>query len=409
MSQTTIPVFRQLGVALDLGTTTLAAGLYDNDGRLLAEACNWNPQGDFGADVISRVSRSMAGEARALAQAVRRGINELLEDLCQLAGKTTAAIDTLVITGNTAMLYLLTERNCQCLGRTPFRADWLAGEWFTGTDLELICPEARVLLPPCISAFVGADVTTGLLAVDLQDGESPRLFVDIGTNGEMALWNQGRLTCCATAAGPAFEGAGLSMGMQARAGAICHVKGMAKGPDLSEPRAWELQVEVVGDTLPRGICGSGVVDALRCLLDSGRMDETGYLEEEKAVIAGEVTITQQDIRQVQLAKGAIRAGMEVLLEREGLLMADVKELLVAGNFGTYLDPESACRIGLLPDILVKKGRIILCGNTALAGAVRLLLDREALGAARRLAVDASWINLAVNPRFQEKFVECMNF
>ena len=392
-----------------MGTTTLAAALYDNEGSLLAETSGWNPQGDFGADVISRVSRSMAGETRALALAVRRGINELVEGLCEMAGKPAAAIDTLVITGNTAMLYLLTERDVRCLGRTPFRADWLAGEWLVGADLELICPKARVLLPPCISAFVGADITTGLLAVNLQDGDSPGLFVDIGTNGEMALWNQGRLTCCATAAGPAFEGAGLSMGMQAKEGAVRHVKYFQEMADVWNPPVSEFQVEVIGDTPPRGICGSGVVDALRCLLDSGRMDETGYLAEEKAVIAGDVVITQQDIRQVQLAKGAIRAGMEVLLEKEGLSVADARELLVAGNFGTYLDPESAGRIGLLPDILVKQGRIALCGNTALAGAARLLLDHEALEAAQRLVVHARWINLAVNPRFQEKFVECMNF
>ena len=396
------PLFVRLGVAVDIGTTTLAARLYDKNGLLAQAGCD-NPQGAFGADVISRIGRSLAGEGPALARAVRRGINELLERLCREATGRIAPgqIDTLVITGNTTMLYLLTERDPDCLSHAPFQADWLAGEWVTGRSLDLICPKARVWLPPCVSAFVGADTVTALLAAHILHGESPRLLVDIGTNGEIALWNQGTLTCCSTAAGPAFEGAGLTMGMQGETGAISHVKYVA-----GEARPMFL-TEVIGDTAPKGICGSGVVDAVYCLLQSGRMDDTGYLEEETVVIAGNVVMTQEDVRKVQLAKSAICAGIEVLLQHQGLEVWQLKELLVAGGFGSFLDLDSARGIGLLPGQLPQVTTV--CGNGALTGAAGILLEREELQEAKRIAACTQPVNLAVDEAFMEKYVENMFF
>lgn len=392
------PLFRTLGVAVDIGTTTLAAQLYDEKGLAARAGCD-NPQSVFGADVISRIGRSMQGAAHQLAVSVREGINSLLTRLCLESGYEPAQIDTMVVTGNTAMLYLLTERNPECLSHAPFEADWLAGEWIKGEELDLACGQADVFLPPCISAFVGADITTALLAVDILKGKRKRLFVDIGTNGEIALWNQGTLLCCATAAGPAFEGAGLSMGMQGENGAISHVT-------YDDSKA-VFQIEVIGGGTAVGICGSGVIDAVNCLLKSGWLDDTGYLEEEPALIGGNVTMTQEDIRKVQLAKSAICAGIRALLHETGLSMTQLDELLVAGGFGSFLNLESARGIGLLPK--EEPGETIVCGNAALSGAAKLLRDGACERTVAQIAAQAKSLNLAEDVFFAEQYVEGMFF
>ncbi len=389
-------IFRTLGAAVDIGTTTLAGQLYNTKG-LVAQAGCANPQGAFGADVISRIERSLAGEGELLAEAVRRGIDQLLTRMCLDGGYHPAEIDTVVITGNTTMLYLLTGRDAECLGHAPFQADWLADEWLSGADLRLSCTRARIWLPPCISAFVGADITMGLLAVDILHGKKSRLLVDIGTNGEIVLWKDGKLLCAATAAGPAFEGVGLSMGMQGEKGAISHVK-LQDG---------SFQVEVIGQGSPCGICGSGVIDAVACLLDSGRLDETGYLEEEMAILSGSVAINQEDIRKVQLAKSATCAGIETLLHREGLCMDQLDELLVAGGFGAFLNLDSGRRIGLLPKARARETSV--CGNTALKGAAKVLCNALKIEEAGRIATVAEVINLATDGYFTEKYLEKMFF
>ena len=208
------PLFTVLGAAVDIGTTTLAAQLYDRSG-LLATAAAPNPQRAFGADVISRIGRSMDGDGPGLAACVRQAIADMLRDLCRQAGRETGGIDALVLTGNTAMLHLLCGLDASPLAAAPFEAKELFGKFIPAAELELPCaPEAQVYLPRCMSAFVGADITTALLASGICGGGETRMLADIGTNGEIALWHGGRLSCCSTAAGPAFEGANLSQGMQ---------------------------------------------------------------------------------------------------------------------------------------------------------------------------------------------------
>ena len=414
------PLFEKLGVAIDVGTTTLAAQMYDETG-LLAQAGADNPQAVFGADVISRIEKSLAGEGKALAHAIRQGISGLLDELCKKSGKNAEQIDTLVITGNTAMLYLLTERDPDCLSKAPFVADWLAGEWTDGAALDLPCKEARVWLPHCMSAFVGADITTALLANDIRHGESLRMLVDIGTNGEITLWKNGELFCCSTAAGPAFEGAGLSMGMQGEEGAISHVAlaaetdsaavggcgSAAAGPKLVQDETSGFFVQIIGGGTPRGICGSGVIDAVRCLLESEVMDETGFLEDEEAVIAGDVLLNQEDIRKVQLAKSAICAGMEAMLNKAELKMEELDELLIAGGFGSFLNLDSARVIGLLPRS--KPAKTTVCGNAALKGAAELLLNTDSIEESRQIASCAQAVNLATDPFFIDQYMEGMLF
>ncbi len=312
------PMFAALGAAVDIGTTTLAAQLYDRDG-LLATAAAPNPQRSFGADVISRIGRSMEGDSPALANCVRQAIAGLLRTLCGQAGRRSEEIDALVLTGNTAMLHLLCGLDVSPLAAAPFQAEELFGKTLSAAELDLPCaPGARAYLPRCMSAFVGADITTALLASGICAGRETRMLTDIGTNGEIALWHQGRLSCCSTAAGPAFEGANLSQGMQGAPGAIDHAW-VADGA---------LEVHTIGEAAPVGICGSGVADVLAGLLELGRLDETGLLNDgdDAWPLAPGVAITQGDIRQVQLAKSAVRAGIETLMARAGLAPDALAEL-----------------------------------------------------------------------------------
>lgn len=390
------PMFQKLGVAVDIGTTTLALSLHDKHG-LIGQAGVINPQVAFGADVISRIEHSLNGKGEQLAKSVQSGIADLLEQVCQTYGHRVEEIDTLVITGNTVMLYLLMKKHPKSLSFAPFQADWLAGQWVETSDLSLGCPNAKVYLPYCISAFVGADITMALLYTNICRDKKKRLLVDIGTNGEVAFWTGEKLLCCSTAAGPAFEGTGLTMGMTASTGAISKVC-------LEEET---FHVQVIGNQEPIGICGSGVIDAVACLLQSERMDETGYLEEEEIVLAGNVKITQEDIRKIQLAKSAICAGIEAVLHQEGINIEELDELLIAGGFGSKIDLANAIKIGLLPQMDVKK--IKVCGNSALAGAELLLCNRELLEKQKEILQISQSFDLATNAFFQEKYIEGMLF
>ena len=391
------PVFRRYGAAIDLGTTTLAAQLWDRSGRLLAQASCPNPQSPWGADVISRIQAALEGQGKALAQAARQGISRLLVELAQGAGISPQEIDQAAVTGNTAMLTLLTETDPEPLSHAPFAPSRLFGEVLPAAALGLPCSQAQVALSPCVSAFVGGDVTTALLASSLCEGPGTKLLADIGTNGEIALWHKGKLTCASTAAGPAFEGAGLSMGMEGRAGAIAHVRA-ANG---------QLWPQVIGGGKPQGLCGSGVIDALACLLELERMDETGLLEEDPAPIAGRVSLSQRDVRMVQLAKSAVCAGLLTLLRREGVSLSQVEELVVAGGFGSYLNVKNAGRVGLLPPELVPRVRV--AGNAALAGAGLLLLSRDGLERAKDLARRAQAEDLSGDPVFAQLYTDNMFF
>ncbi len=391
------PRFTVCGAAVDIGTTTLAARLYTPDGVLAAKASAMNPQSSWGADVISRIEASLRGQAVPLAECIRSAVDGLLRQMAGQARIAPESIDGLAVTGNTAMLYLLTGISPESLSHAPFQASHLFGESCPASRLGLhsTAPDAVVYLPRCMSAFVGADITTALLASGLCRGDETRLLVDIGTNGEMALWHRGKLYCCSTAAGPAFEGTGLSMGMRGQDGAVDHV------------RSGILEPHVIGDGLPRGICGSGAVDALAGLLEAGGMDETGLLDADPSPIAPPVVLTQKDVRMIQLAKSAVSAGLRTLLDSVGVSCADVAELAVAGGFGSFLNVTNAGRIGLLPEELISKVRVL--GNAALSGAAMLLLDCELARSSEDLAQNAEALTLSGSPIFSEYYMEGMLF
>ena len=393
------PAFAKFGVAIDIGTTTLAAKLYDADGACLAEYGQMNPQSVWGADVISRIEASMRGEAESMADAICRAIDGILTALAQKANLDVKEIDAVVLTGNTAMLHLLTATSVEPLSHAPFDAKRLFGERLTAGELGLTAPmdDTEVYLPSCISAFVGADMVCALLASGIRERDDTALLADIGTNGEMGLWHNGRLTVCSTAAGPAFEGVGISMGMNGSDGAI----------DRVTLQNDALQAHVIGEADPRGICGSGLVDAVACLLKNGTLDETGYLEDDPVTISQPVVLTQQDIRMVQLAKSAICAGLCTLLQNADVAEDQASALYVAGGFGSYLNMQSAGEIGLIPSSLTNRVQVI--GNAALTGAAMLLLNTELRATATALAQTASTADLASSPVFSELYMNGMMF
>lgn len=396
LRQTPAPaLFRQYGVALDVGTTTLAARLYGTEG-LLAQACAPNPQRRYGADVISRIGKALEGEG-ALTVCVRAAIAALLREMAATASILPEQVDAMVITGNTAMLYLLTGRSPGCLSHAPFDTDTHFDLALTGEALELPCPGASVYLPPCISAFIGADVTTALLAVGVCRKGETTLLADIGTNGEMALWHRGRLTCCSTAAGPAFEGTGLSMGMPGEAGAIDHVSVQHGG----------LTAHTIGEVPPTGICGSGAVSAIAALLATEQMDDGGRLDRAPVSIAPPVVFTQRDMRTLQLAKSAVRSGIDALLDSKKLACRQVSALAIAGGFGSGLDVRSAAAIGLIPPLLAEKTHI--WGNAALAGAAMVLHHTDLMEAARFFTHRAKVLDLNKSVAFSHHFVDNMMF
>lgn len=408
-----IPWAQGYGAAFDIGTTTVAAYLYDlTSGNCLASDAEKNPQSVFGADVISRISYAVSEGTAALAAAIRDGINTLLSRLCHQAQIPIASLSALVLTGNTAMEYFLTGTNPAALAQAPFVQDRWFGEFCSASDLGLAASNASVYLTRSISAYVGGDITSGILATEMTAAREPVLLADIGTNGELALSHHGELLCCSTAAGPAFEGAGIFQGMTASHGAISQV--CAKDGTLS--------YHTIGNTTPAGICGSGVIDAVAACLTLGFLDETGAIDEAcipkelRASADGvpairfpesDIVLTQKDIRAVQLAKSAICSGIETLLSHAGLHAKDVAHLWIAGGFGTVLNTESAERIGLIPSGF--SGRMTAVGNAAGMGAVMQLLSKEMIATAEELAQRARTIELSSDPVFCEAYLANLLF
>ena len=385
-----------LGVALDIGTTTLAFYLHDlATGEELDRTSCLNPQAAFGGDVVSRISACVEGRLPELHALIRDRVRETLEDFCARFGADRAS--RLVVCGNTTMLHLFKNVDASPLGVAPFRPRFLDLQRCAGKKLGL--PAEEVVLLPGISAYVGADISAGILACDLGK-EGVELLADIGTNGEMAIAANGRLLCTSTAAGPALEGANIACGTGGIAGAI----------DKVWTEAGEVRYTTIGNAAPVGICGCGLTDAIRVMLDRGVIDETGAFAEdaqEPFPLAEGVFVTAKDVREFQLAKSAICAGLRVLLRRAGVQASEVKRLCVAGGLGFYLDPVSAGKTGLLPAELAD--RTVAVGNSAGAGARRCLLSDQALEQCARIAQSAEVVDLAEDPDFMDEYIADMMF
>ena len=330
-------------LAFDIGTTTVVAYLLDGrSGRLLAQSSRRNPQGQFGADVISRIQHALAGGGEELSGCIRKALAQLTEEVCRTAGIAPETVTTAAVVGNTAMHHLLLNIDPKPLVTPPYMPAVFEAMEVDCAGILPIRGKLRVL--PNIAGFVGGDTVGCMVSARFDRKEELSLLIDIGTNGEMVLGNKERRIACSTAAGPAFEGAKISCGMRGADGAVDHV--WLEGG--------EVRYHVLGETEPQGLCGSGLLDLVAVLLDKGIVDESGCMEGGSYTLCENVTLTQKDIREVQLAKAAIRAGIELLAQRMGREPGDIRAVYLAGAFGNYLDPASACRIGMIPPVLLDR-------------------------------------------------------
>ncbi len=411
------------GLAIDIGTTTIAGYLLDlNSGQEMGIRSQINPQRSFGADVIARIKHvyehSETG-LKELQEAVVSAINRMIHQLCQTAAIEPAHIYKVTVAGNPTMLHLFTAVDPSQIDHSPYIPVLRDGMIISANELGLETnSEGRVYIIPAISGYVGADITAGVLFSGLHQSSKLSLFVDIGTNAEIVLGNKERMLACSTPAGPAFEGALIKHGMSATPGAIAHV---LLGGD-GEPR-----LEVIGNSIPKGICGSGLIDLIAELRKLELIDEKGKLLTQdnlryaKRVTSDErsqpqflvsggdkpISLTQQDIRELQLAKGAIRSGVDILLRKWGAAPDDIDVVYLAGAFGNYVRRESVLRIGMLPPFPLEKLKPV--GNAAGQGAKLCLLNQGEWIEAQQLAERVQYCELSYYKGFSDTFIDNLYF
>jgi uncharacterized 2Fe-2S/4Fe-4S cluster protein (DUF4445 family) len=380
------------GAVVDVGTTTLVAQRVDlSNGSVTGLETALNPQARFGADLMSRIRHDLA-EPGMLTAMIREAVGAMLERLAQ-----QEPLAEVLLVGNTAMHHFFCGLDVEPLAAVPFRSPTLEARLLNprelGWNLKLKRPASFL---PCIGGFVGSDLLAGLVATGLNESPEPGALLDLGTNGEIAVGNRDGIRCASTAAGPAFEGGRIGMGMRAGLGAIERVS-IVNG---------ELRSTTIGGGLPRGLCGSGLVDAAACALDLGWIAPSGRLTggRKKIALGGPVTLSQADIRELQLAKGAVAAGLDLLFAGKSV---SPPRVFLAGAFGNYVRGRSARRIGLLPPWADQP---TAAGNSALRGARMLLLapSRRA-GILEAVLARTEHIELACDPGFQDAFVDCMRF
>lgn len=391
-----------LGVAVDIGSTTLVAQLLDlSTGDVLAVETSLNPQAKHGADIMSRVEFAMSTHGmNTLTNEIRRSVYEMLLRLYDSAERHDENIASVVLVGNTVMHHLFCGIHPSALSRYPFETQHGGMKNFSPNDIGWALPgNPEIIFMPCIGGFVGSDILAGIIATGVLDSDRLSVLVDLGTNGEIAIGNNDRIICASTAAGPAFEGARISMGMRAVSGAISEV--------ITEHNGFKCKV--LGGVKPRGICGSGLVDAVSAGLHLNRIHPSGRLNTNgnQFHLCGEVQVTQTDVRELQLAKGAIAAGIQIILRKIDAGYEDIENILLAGAFGNYVNPESACRIGLFP---FAPDKIIPAGNAALKGAKRILMtELWKLEQFEGIREKISQVALGSDPEFQDIFMSAMAF
>jgi uncharacterized 2Fe-2S/4Fe-4S cluster protein (DUF4445 family) len=417
------------GLAVDIGTTTVVTKLISmSNGDCLATQAVVNPQIRYGDDCLSRIAYAQTDDKLAeLHEAIIDCINKLTAKICIQVSIDPNQIYQASIVGNTTMNHIFLKFPVTSLGQAPYKPFSLEAHDLMAEKLSLLAnPAANVHTAENIAGFVGSDITAVALATEILSANEMTLIVDIGTNGEIVLGTNNELYAASCAAGPAFEGARISCGSRAIQGAIEAVV-------LTDD---DIDYDVIGNRPPRSICGSGLIDAVAILLDLGVIDKTGRFVEHQKLPAGlpkpilskitehnsmpafrlagsthdsspKVILTQKDIREMQLAKAAIRAGIKLLLIKSGLEDMDIKHILLAGAFGNYIRRESALKIGLLPD--VPPERIVFVGNAASSGAQMLLLSKKTRKLAARLAKKVEYIEIAHLPEFNDIFAESMLF
>lgn len=406
-----------LGLAVDLGTTTVVAELLDAQiGTMLASRMAYNAQRQFGADVTSRMVHAEKADGLAeLRQSALDTLNELISSLCAEAQRGADSIAAVVIAGNTIMQHLLLGLDPGSIRREPYVPAATVFPVLSAVEAGLnVHPGAPLYLFPAASGYVGGDVTAGLLATRIPDEEPLSILIDIGTNGETVLGNRDFLLACSGSAGSAFEGCGLEWGMAAQPGAI----------DRLRFEAGRIVYHTVGEAAPRGICGSGLIEALGAFLQGGLINRSGKVNldaqgtrsreghpeivlasAEESAVGRDIALRQGDIENLIRDKAALYAGSRILLANAGLTFDDVERIFIAGNFGQSLEIEQAVRIGLLPDI--PRERIQFIGNSSLAGARAALLSRADWQRAQEIAASTTCLELTVEPRYFEEYTAAL--
>lgn len=392
------------GIFIDIGSTTIAMQLIDLDNNIIKDTYTAiNSQRIYGADVISRIKASNEGKRTLLQKMIcenlKKGIDLLFE-------KNNMVAKRIAVSGNTVMIHLLMGYSLEGLSKYPFFPVTLEAIHTSYKELFSVDTyEIPIMILPGISAFVGGDILAGLLACGFSNNEKISVLLDLGTNGEMAVGNKDRILVTSTAAGPAFEGGNLTWGVGSVQGAISHVS-IENGTPL---------ITTIGDSKPVGICGTGVLETIAELLKEGILDETGLLQEEffdngyslgKNSQGESIVLTQKDIREVQLAKAAVRAGLEVLIDCYPVMWSDIDTIYIAGGFGYTLDVKKAIQIGMLPKEF--SGRIRTVGNSALKGTMLYLLNDEERSKSRHIINISNEINLSMEKEFQDYYMNCLD-
>ncbi len=396
------------GLAIDIGTTTIAMALVDmTTTHIVQTVTAVNSQRAYGADVISRIQAANAGHLQELQQGIRYDLQQLFQQVCTAYPMAKTAVHQAVVSANTTMLHLLMGWECSGLGTWPFQPHALGGMTYDWQDVFGVTDcKGTVTLLPGISTYVGADIIAGIWQCAMRKQQELSLFIDLGTNSEMAIGNQTLCLTASTAAGPALEGGNLTWGTGSIPGAICRVAVQQR----------QVQIQTIQGAAPCGICGSGVIDAMAALVRQQWVDAKGRLSEPYAThgfsLAAtpdrqRIVLTQQDIREIQMAKGAIRAGIEVLIQQAGASYRDIHHVYLAGGFGFYIQPEHAGQIGLLPSELVPKTKAV--GNTSLQGAAAALCDARVRQDMKQIAAASQEIVLGNEASFQDMYIQYMDF
>lgn len=385
-------------LAFDIGTTTVVGYLLDGKkGGTIAAVSSPNPQREFGADVISRIQYALKEDAEQIQKVILDTLKALTLEAAAKAEISAEEITVVSLVGNTCMHHLFLGIDVKSLATPPYQASVTKALVLPAKDYLPVSEDAQLRVLPNISGFVGADTSGCILASAMDEAEEWTLLVDIGTNGEMVLGKGRKRIACSTAAGPAFEGAKIECGMRGAEGAVDHV--------------WldgeEVRCSVIGGGKATGICGSGILDAVAVLLKKGVIAPNGRMKEKRFILKDEVYLSQKDVRQVQLAKSAIRSGIELLAKTEGIEISQIQKLLLAGAFGNFMSPESACAIGLLPPLLLNK--IESAGNAAGEGAKAAAISRAAFEKAEKLAGETEFLELASLPEFQKTYLNWLDF
>lgn len=399
------------GICIDIGTTTLAALLVNLETEADCQtAVSVNHQRTYGADVISRIDASNNGKKWEMQRCIRQDLQKLIRELLQKEKITEQQIQRIVIAGNTTMCHLLRGFSCETLGVAPFLPVDLS--WMEGSAADFLGMkelDTKVVILPGISAFVGADIMAGITKMNMHRSEGYHLLLDIGTNGEMVLGNCRHMYVTSTSAGPAFEGGNISCGMASIPGVISHVfmeeTGKAGFQVIGETDGENKKQQAIG------ICGTGMIDLVYELRERQMIDEHGTYSDlyfdTGYELAEKVKFTQNDIRELQMAKAAIRAGVDILVKKAGITFDEVDDCYLAGGFGTKIDIKKAAEIGLIPKELEMK--TIPAGNTVLAGTKEVLLGRISKEELEKIQTMAEVINLAEENDFEELYLSYMDF